>query len=125
MYRTFTAISAVSALNVVTLHEAKRHVQRRRAAVAAFQPHRERFEQPREHERQRIEPFDRPLQFDRRLEAFVRERRHERADIRAARDHLPVETLWSEAGGEIGGGKRGEITERSEPPTLQSLKAQG
>ena len=53
-------------------------VQHRRAAIAALEPRGQRLEQPREHERQRLEPLDRPLEIERRLEPLVRQHRHER-----------------------------------------------
>ena len=61
---------------------------RRRAAVGALERRRQRLEQPREHERQRLERVDRPLE----LEAADVARRlavgHERARIEPAREAL-------------------------------------
>ena len=50
----------------------------------------ERLHQPAEHERERLEPFDRPLEFERLLEPLLRRRRHERPRVLAARDALPA-----------------------------------
>ena len=46
-------------------------VQHRRAAIAPLEPRRQRLEQPRQHERQRLEPLDRPLEIERRLEPLL------------------------------------------------------
>ena len=64
-------------------------MQDRRAAIAALEARRQRFEQPRQHERQRLEPLDRPFQLERRFEPLVGQRRHERPHILAARERLP------------------------------------
>ena len=103
----------------LTRDQPQRDVQRRRPAIARFETRRQRFEQTREHERQRFEPFDRPLEIERRVEPLLRERRHERPDVVAARDRLPEESLRSEARGEVGRRQRGELAKRLHTPTLK------
>src|SRR5206468_10872421 len=100
-------------------HQAKLDVENSRAAVAALETDRQRLEKPREDERQRLEPVDRPLEIERRLEPLVRKRRHERPLILAARNRLPHERLRSEARGEIGRWERGELAEGFETPVSE------
>ena len=88
---------------------AQQHVQHRGAAVAPFEPRRQRFEQPREHERQRLELLDRPLELERRLEALLGERGNERPDISAARNRLPLERTPSEPRDQISGRERRDL----------------
>ena len=90
-----------------------------RAAIAPLEARGERLEQAREHERQRLESIDRPFQFDRRLEAFLRHVRHERPHVVAARDGLPDESRRAEPRGKIGRRKRGELAQSSETPTFE------
>ena len=47
-------------------------MQHRRAAIAPLEARRQRLEQPRQDERQRLEAFDRPLEIERRLEPLLR-----------------------------------------------------
>ena len=96
--------------------EAEPHVQDRRTAIAPLEPRRQRLEQPRQHERQRLEPVDRPVEIDRPVEALLRQIRYQRADVVAARERLPQEAVLTEPCGQIGGGQRGELTERVEAP---------
>jgi hypothetical protein len=102
--------------------EAQEHVQHRRPAIAALEARRQRFEQPREHERQRLEILDRPFQIERRFEALRVEHRHERPDVLAARDRLPRERRAAHPRDEIRGREGREITERPETPLLGSTK---
>jgi hypothetical protein len=73
-------------------------------AVPALQARRERFEKAREHEGQRLEPVDRPLQLDRRFEALFRLCRNERAYILTASPRLPDEPLLTETGSKFSRG---------------------
>ena len=54
-----------------------------RAAIGALERRRERLAQPREHERQRLEPLDRPLELEPLDEPRRRRRGHERDRVRA------------------------------------------
>jgi hypothetical protein len=98
----YEIFSAVSALNVVGGDEIEPHVQRRGAAVAALEARGQRLEEAREHERQRLEPLDRPFQLGRRLEALLGKRGHERTDVLAAGHGLPDQRVLSETGGQLG-----------------------
>jgi len=91
-------------------------VQHRRAAVAPLEARRQRLEQTRQHERQRLEPLDRPLQLQRRLEPLLFEGRHQRPDIVAARDRLPDERLAAEPRREIPRRQRRQLAERLHAP---------
>ena len=97
-------------------HQPEAHAQDGGGAIAALEPCRQRLEQPREHERQRLEPLDRPFQIDRRFERFFRNRRHQRPRVVAARDRLPGEPLGSQAGRKIGGRQRRELAECFDTP---------
>jgi hypothetical protein len=80
---------------------------------------RQRLEQPREHERQRLEPFDRPLEIERRFEALRFERRDERADVFAARDRLPRHRRPAEPRDEFVRGQRGQLPKRFQSPMFE------
>ena len=92
-----------------------------RAAIAAFETDRQRLEEPRQHERQRLEAFHRPFQLERGFEALFGQRRHERRRVLAARDRLPGQRMLAEARRQVGRRQRGKFPQRSDPPTLQNI----
>ena len=105
----------------VARHELQPGVQRHHAAILALETIAERLEQPRQHERQRLEPVDGPLEIQRCLEGFCRYGRHQGTRLLAARPTLPSQTVLSEPGGKIGGGKRGKIAESAKTPALELI----
>ena len=64
-------------------------VQDRRAAIAALEARRQRLEQPRQHERQRLEPLDRPFEIERALRT-ARRAASARAAARPRRARSPA-----------------------------------
>ena len=100
-------------------HEAQQDVQHRSAAIAALEARRQRLEQPREDERQRLEPVDWPFEIERRFEPLVFERRHERPNIFAARDGLPDECVTSKPRRQIRLRQCRELAERFHPPAFE------
>ena len=102
----------------------KLEVQDRRAAVAPLEARRQRLEQPRQHERQRLEPLDRPFELERRFEALLGQRRHERRRVLAARDRLPGQRVLPEPRRQIGGRQRRELAQRSDPPAFATQRPQ-
>jgi hypothetical protein len=92
-------------------------VQRDDAAVLAFEPLAQRLEQPREHERQRLELVERPLELERLLEARGHTRRHQRARVFAARQPLPAHALLPQPRRQFGRRQRRHIAERAETPS--------
>ena len=58
-------------------HEMQPHVQDGGPPVATLEVHRQRFKQSTEHERERLEPFNRPLELESPLEGLLRNRRGE------------------------------------------------
>src|SRR6476661_720657 len=93
-----------------------RPVPTRRSSIAPLETDRQRLEEPRENERQWLEPFDRPLQIERCLEPLVGDGRDERPRIFTAGDRLPEASRRSKTRGEIRRRQHGELTERFEPP---------
>jgi hypothetical protein len=57
---------------------------------------RQRFHQPSEHERERLQTLDRPLEIDRLFETFFRNHRQERPWIFPTRKPLPPYSLLPE-----------------------------
>ena len=100
-------------------HEVQPHVEHRRAAIAAFEVGRQRLDEAAEHERQRLEPFDRPLEIERLLEAFLGHRGHERRGVFAAREPLPLHAGLAEARGHVGGRQRRHLAERAQAPAAE------
>ena len=105
---------------------ARRQVQigreHRRAAVGALEAHRQRLEHAAEHERQRFEPFDRPFEFERRLERFVVDQRHQRRQILAARGVLPAWSERAEPRRQLGGRQIRQLRQRADPPAAQHVE---
>ncbi len=91
----------------------------RRAAIATLETHRERLEQPCQHERQRLEPLDGPIEIDRRLETLLGNVRHKRTRVLAARHRPPEQPVLSEPRGQIRGRKRRKLAQRPDPPTFE------
>src|ERR1041385_5839120 len=79
----------------------------------------EGLEQTREHERERLEPLDRPFEIERLLEALFRHGGHERARILAARQALPRHTVLAETRRHIVRGQGGEVAEGAEAPSAE------
>ena len=73
----------------VLRHQPQLHVQHGDAAIAQLEPQRQRLEQPRENERQRLEPFDRPIEVERRFEPLVFHVRHQGTHVAPARNRMP------------------------------------
>src|SRR6266581_458323 len=94
-------------------------MQHRGAAIALLEMRRKRVHQPRQHERQRLEPLDGPFEIERLLEAFFRKRRHERRWILAAREALPGDTVFAEARRDVIRWQRREVSEGSQSPAAQ------
>ena len=107
----------------------RRHVvltrQSRTCSTAAPRPRRsrcaERLQQPAEHERQRLEPLDRPLEIERLLEALLGHRRHERSGVLAAREPLPPHTGLPEPRRDVVGRQRRQIAQRAQAPAAERL----
>ena len=68
----------------------------RGAAIGALERRRQRFEQARQHERQRLEPVDRPLELDALEETRHIRIGHERARVDSARHALQRDPRLSE-----------------------------
>ena len=89
------------------------------AAIAPLETRRQRLEQPRQHERQRLEPLDRPLELERRLEALLGKRRHERTHVFAARDRLPASPCCPSRAARSADGSAASSPSVLMPPTFQ------
>ncbi len=85
------------------IDEAQIEPQRRRPAIGALERGRQRVEQAREHERQRLELVDRPFQIDRLDESGHTGIRDERRQIDPRRQPLQHEAGLPHPLGEIGG----------------------
>jgi len=94
-------------------------MQHRGTAIAPLEMRCERVHQPRQHERQRLEPLDGPFEIERLLEAFFRKRRHERRWILTAREALPVDTVFAEAGRNVIRWQRRQVSQGSQSPAAQ------
>ena len=88
-------------------HQPQQDVQHRGAAVAPFEARRQRLEQPRQHERQRLELLDRPFEIHRGFEPFFGDVGDQRTRVLTARNGLPDEPALTEPRRHIGGWKRG------------------
>jgi hypothetical protein len=89
---------------------------------ARLEAHRQRLEHAAQHERQRLEAFDRPLEFERRVERLVVDERHERRQIVAAGGVLPARTERAEPGREIVCGERRQLRQRADAPAAQHVE---
>lgn len=89
------------------------------ATIAALETCRQRLEEARQHERQRLERVDRPLELERRVEALLGQRRHQRPRVVAARDRLPRQRAAPEPRRQIGRRQRRELAERAHAPPFQ------
>ena len=105
--------------------EPQAQVQHGRAAIAVLEALAERIEQPREHERERLEVRDGPLQFERRLEGLFLERGHERPRVFAARQALPADAVLPQPLREIGGRQRGQFAQRAQAPAGEDSETVG
>ncbi len=92
------------------------HVQHGGAAIAPLETDGNGLEEPRQHERERLEAVNRPFELERRFESLFGHRGDERVAILTAGDRLPEEALLTKPGREIGGWKRREVAQRFETP---------
>src|SRR5678815_2072156 len=95
------------------------HVEDRRAAVTLLQVSLEPIHQAPEHERQRLELLDGPLEIERLLEPLFGYSGHQRTGVFPASQTLPVRLLTAEARGEIICGQCREIAKRSQAPMTE------
>src|SRR5205085_2977655 len=86
------------------------------SAIAPLEVRGNRLEQPAEHERERLEPLDRPLEIQVRFKPFVWQHRDERPVVFAAGQPLQPRAISAEAGGDLGTRQRGERPERGDAP---------
>jgi len=106
-------------VNVVSPDQAEGDVQCSGAAIAPFEPRRQRLEQPRQDERQRLGPFNGPLQLDRRLKTLVRTQRHQWSDVLPVREGVPHQPLLSKTRRQLVGWQRRQIAERFQSPPFE------
>ena len=97
-------------------------VQHRGAAIGAFETHGQRLEHAAQHERQRLQAFDRPFELERRVERLVVDERHERRQVLAARGVLPPRTERPEARRQLGGRQRRKLSQRADAPAAQHVE---
>ena len=99
----------------------RRRGEHGRRAAAPLQVRAHRVEQAPEHERQRLESFDGPLEIEVRLEGFLRHERDERPGIFAARQPLQTDAGLAEARRELRRWQRRQIAERPHAPPRERL----
>jgi hypothetical protein len=92
-----------------------------RRPAAPFEVRAHRLEQAPEHERQRLEPFDGPLEIEVRLEGFLRHERHERPALFAAGQPLHADGGLAEALGELRRWQRRQVAEGLDAPPRERL----
>ena len=73
----------------------------------------------RHHERQRLEPLDRPLEHERRLERLVALVAHQRTQVLAARQPLPARPDRAHTRQHVGRGQACKLPERGDAPANQ------
>ena len=100
-------------------------MQGNRAAIVALQIHAHRLEQPRQHERQRLDAINRPFERETAGEHERRRRGRERPAILTARQTLPPPGEMPQPGEQTIGRQRGEVAERFETPAIERGKRQG
>ena len=79
----------------------------------------QRLHQPAQHERQRLQPVNRPLEIERLLEPLLRERRHQRMRILPACDPLPRHTGLAEPRRHLVTRQVREVPKRSQSPSAE------
>ena len=94
-------------------------MQDRRPAIPPLELRRKRLQQPGEHERERLEALDGPVEIDRLLETLLRCGRHERLLILSARDPLPLDAGLPEPHRHFIRRQGRKVAERSEAPPAQ------
>ena len=107
-------------------HQPELHVQHGHAAVAALEADRQRLEQPREHERQRLEALDRPLEIHGRLEPLLRQHPARAAGRRRlAPGPATAGPARPSRADRSAGGSAAQLAERPEPPALKRRDRRG
>ena len=96
--------------------------QHGRAAAAALEMGFQRLQEPAEHTRQRLQPLDGPLEFERLLEALLWNDREKRPRILAARTALPPHTCLSEPRGHGRRGQCRDLAESAKTPATERGK---
>jgi len=104
-----------------SIHQAQIQADRRRAAIGALEGERQRIEQPRQHERQRLQRVDGPLELHRLQEPRHAGIRHERRAVGAAREPLQREPFLPHPLRQIGRGQRGHLAETFQTPAGEDL----
>ena len=95
----------------------------RGAAIGALERRRQRLEQPREHERQRLQPVDRPLELDALEKARHIGIGHERTRIDSARHPLKSDAGLPEPRRQRPGRERRQLAERRTPSVCSASNA--
>ena len=91
----------------------------RGAPVRTLERRGQRLEQPRQHERQRLQPVNRPFELDAFEEARHIGIGHERARIDSTRHALQGDAGLPQPCGQRPGRQRRQLAERRKPPSLQ------
>ena len=71
---------------------------------------------------QRLEPFDRPLEIERLLEALFRHRRHQRRGVLTAREPLPSHAGLPQSRRDSSGGNAARSPKRAHAPAAKRLR---
>ena len=94
-------------------------VQHGCAPTTALEMRRQRLEQPPEHERQRLEPVDRPFEIERLLEPLLRHLGPQRPRILATCEALPACPTHAQSRSHAVNGQRRQLTQCADPPTTE------
>ena len=94
----------------------------RGAAIGALERRRQRLEQAREHERQRLEAIDRPFELDLFEKAWHVGIGHERADIDAQRQTLERHASLPQPRRQLARWQRRQLAERRQSPSRENRK---
>ena len=84
--------------------------------TGALEPRAQLVEHPAQHEGQRLEPLDRPLERQRRLESLLDRRRHERALVLATGKPLQGQPTHTQPFEQLGRGQVRQIAESFDSP---------
>ena len=104
------------------IDEPQIQVDRRRGPIRALERGGQRLEQPRQHERQRLQPVDRPLELDALEESRHVGIGHERARIDATRHALKGDTGLSQPRRQRLRRQGRHLAKRREPPAIEDLE---
>ena len=102
-------------------HEAARQVQHHGRQVQRGKPLGDRLADPREHERQRLEPFHRPLEVQRLLDGRLGLGRDERLQVLPAGQPLPHHAGLPQPLRQRPGGQPRQIAQRLQAPALKPV----